>query len=397
MNFFLFVIFVFYILVPILIYSFIVPDALYLKTSALAFITIIGMAIGSKIPLISLYGRELNIVIARKKNTINFVVFLFLIFLFITLVTAESIPILSAFQGASAAILSDERGAFFKGRDGGWIILLYISSVFLSSIMPYVIISALEIKYRFRYVITGIFFIFSLLFLVKALFLNLLIPYISYQLETNPKQVSRILTLAFGSLVIMLIMISLSGYGSLEDNKTYNLTDYFSTRYIPTGILDFLIYRVFSVPIFSVVDTLHVHSTELNGKFLLGSTSSLLASILGVEKINIERIVFAYQYGGWNPIANSNVVFFVDGYINFGWFGVFIFGVIIGRIFKIISSSNNIAIKSLSLLFAMQLFSSPFIQMLLSNGWILIIVIALNSKQYKTKRTHNYGNTSPVY
>ena len=171
----------------------------------------------------------------------------------------------------------------------------------------------------------------------------------------------------------LLFMIWLSGFGSLESSQTHDRADYFTTAYIPTGVVDYFIYRSFSIPVFSVVDTLHVHATTFGGELFLGNTSSLIASILGNEKINIERHVAEYQYGGWNDFANSNVVFFVDGYVNFGWIGPLVFGIIVGQIFKAFAKSNDAAFRSLSLLFSYQLLASPLIQMLLSNGWLILL------------------------
>jgi hypothetical protein len=371
------VIAVFYVLIPLVVYFAIVDNILYIKTAGLACVALLGIAVGNKIPRIALNtGTRRRSFQVSKTTLVNCIFVSFFVFIAITVTTADSIPLLSAIQGSTAALLSDERGAFLKGREGGWIALLYLSSMLTSSIVPYAAIAAYHLKSRSRHLLATAFFVYSSIFLVKALFLNLVVPLVSYGVEINPKKSGRVIALAFTSICFLLLMIWLSGYGSLEASGPATAADYFTAGYYPTGVLDFFLYRTFSIPVFSVVDTLHVHSTQLNGDLLWGKTSSLLASLFGAEKINLERLVSSYQYGGWNDFANSNVVFFADGYVNFGWPGVFVFGLVVGKVLRTFRQSEDVALRSLSVLFCVQLFSSPLIQMLLSNGWILILLVA---------------------
>jgi hypothetical protein len=366
-------IFAFYIAAPLAIFSFATNNPLYLKMAGMATITLIGIAVGRMLPTITphLSKRPKKLVISERRLTYGTFA-IFLSFVILTTYTAASIPIFSAIQGFTSEDLSNERGAFLKGREGAWILLLYISSILSSSILPYSILLAFHTKHHLRKVFAATFLIYSSLFLVKALFLNLLLPIGSYTIEKSPSRFGKTLSYLITAVAVLLFMIWISGYGSLEATSSFDMSDYFSTRYIPTGVFDYLVYRSFAVPVFSVVDTLHVHETLFNGELLQGKTSSLIAGLLGVEKINIERYVAEYQYGGWNDFANSNVAFFVDGYVNFGWIGVLIFGIIVGQIYKYFSNSDDIAFRSLSLLFTYQLLASPLIQMLLSNGWIIL-------------------------
>lgn len=379
------VLLIFYVFAPISIYFFANPDPLYLKTAALALVAALGIIAGKSIPTVAVQNKARKIYINNKKFISSVFIF-FSIFILITTITADTIPLISAFEGLSAEDLSNERGSFLKGREGFWIVLLYISSILTSTIIPYTTILAYKYKSIFSKTMTATFFIYSAIFLVKALFLSLLLPIISYAAEKNPKNFSKILLMISIAFFVLLFMIWISGFGSLEIDIQQDKSTYFSTEYIPTGVVDYFVYRTFSVPVFSVVDTLHVHQTQFGGNLLLGNTSSFLSQILGNEKINIERYVAEYQYGGWNDFANSNVVFFVDGYVNFGWLGVLFFGVIVGRIYKVFMKSEDVAFRALSLLFSYQLFASPLIQMLLSNGWLALIIIVSALKLTRLKR-----------
>jgi hypothetical protein len=171
----------FYILIPVVVYIAIVDNILYIKTAGLAFVAILGIATGNKIPRISLItGQRRSAFKISKVKLVSWIFASFFIFITITVTTADSVPLLSAIQGSTAALLSDERGAFLKGREGGWIVLLYLSSMLTSSIVPYAAIAAYHFKSGSRHVLAATFFIYSSLFLVKALFLNLMLPLISY-------------------------------------------------------------------------------------------------------------------------------------------------------------------------------------------------------------------------
>lgn len=365
----------FYFFIPLAIYLLVKEDSLYLKTALMSSIAITGVILGRHIslPLLRINKRQQKFPL-NQQYIVGVVLIAFTAFILTTMYTAPTIPFLSALQGKEASEISIERGEFLKGREGGWIALLYLSSIFASSLVPYVVMLAYESKNRLRHLLAATYLIFSVTFMVKALFLNLAIPTVAYLIGKYSGKLRKIAIPFAAAFSLILTMIWLAGYGSLQAHDKFSVSEYFSTAYIPTGVLDFFIYRAFAVPVFSVVDTLFVHSTQLGGEVLWGSTSSLLSGIAGVDKVNIERMVAEYQYGGWNDFANSNVAFFVDGYLNFGWPGVFLFGLIVGKCFREFAHSEDPAFRALSLLFAYQLLSSPLIQMLLSNGWLLLFI-----------------------
>ncbi|UUZ47355.1 hypothetical protein LP420_28965 [Massilia sp. B-10] len=113
------------------------------------------------------------------------------------------------------------------------------------------------------------------------------------------------------------------------------------------------------MPIFTAVDTLTVHATQFGGAPLLGATSGLLAALTGQERINLERYVFEYQFGGWNDFANSNVVFVLDVFVNFGWVGVFVIGAMVGLSLRMFKLSPDPAFQALAPLYAFLLVFSP--------------------------------------
>ena len=164
-----------------------------------------------------------------------------------------------------------------------------------------------------------------------------------------------------------------------------NLGLYFSSKYVPVSTLDFFTWRIIAVPVFTAVDTLIVFSERFQEHYFMGATGLFLASVLGLERINMERLVFEYEFGSWNEIANANSVFFIDAFVNFGWFGVIFISIFVGQIFRLLFLSKDIAFKSLWLLLSLKLFSGSFLGLLFSNGFIYIIFHVLFLK-LKTKR-----------
>jgi hypothetical protein len=367
----------FYVVAPLLIYLFVVNEETYLQMALLAGISVLCIHVGSRLTLLDRWMRADSHRVAINADSYIFFFFLFfLLFMLLTLGTAPSIPLLSALAGGDASSLSGERGEFLKGREGPWVALAYLSSLLTSTVVPYCIVVAYATRNRLRHAFLALLFVYSISFLVKALFLNLILPLIAFGIERGslrPRQFLVVMGLALATLVGL---ISLSGYGSLDATGVESAAEYFTAAYIPGSTFDFLAYRSLAIPVFSVVDTLLVHKNELGGDLLWGTTSSLIAAIGGVERVNIEKMVAAYQYGGWNDLANSNVVFIADGYINFGLVGVIAYGLFIGLTFRIMRLSQDVGVRSLALLYALMLYSSPLLGMLFSNGFALFFLHA---------------------
>lgn len=298
-----------------------------------------------------------------------------MVFIVVAFATAPSIPILSALQGASANDLSQERGDFLKGRQGAGIALLYLSTFLVNTIVPYSIILLYSFRSKFRHVSAILFFVFCISFLQKSLFLNLILPLLAYLAISRKMHGKVFFGLIIGSIALLILttFLSLSG----ETSESENSGDYMSAQYAPANSLDYFLWRSTAVPIFTAVDTLIVHADQFGSRPLLGATSSLLSAIFDIERVNIERFVFEHQFGSWNDTANANAVFVIDAYVNFDWFGVVAFGLFVGLVFRWFRISHDIAFRSLWVIFAFILFSSPLIGMLLSNGFLYMLFHAL--------------------
>jgi hypothetical protein len=175
-------------------------------------------------------------------------------------------------------------------------------------------------------------------------------------------------------LSTLIFMVSIAGFNKADLDQPSGINNYVSVGYASTNSFDFMLWRIVVIPILASRDTLEVHDLYYLGNNLLGVTSGLGSKILGENKIDIEREVFGYQYGGMNDIGNTNSSFFIDAYINFGYIGIIIYGIFAAILLRLLLDSNIKSGVSMAPLFAIFLFSSSLVGILISNGFIFLFL-----------------------
>ena len=149
------------------------------------------------------------------------------------------------------------------------------------------------------------------------MFLNFFLPLIALYVSRNNISNKRIIAVLAAGMFVLLSMISLAGFNEAE-NEGFDAESFLTVSYGSSSPINFLFWRSLVIPVLTARDTLFVHGEQLNSELLLGTTSGFIATITGQEQTNIERMVFAHQFGGWNDIGNANSVFITDAYVNFG-------------------------------------------------------------------------------
>lgn len=365
-------------LIVIAIVYMIIPFSIVLATSnekkfgllaMLTLVSIFAMLLGNNISIMDrLFYSSSKRLHVSANGFVKCVWLFFLIFIVVTMVSASAIPIISATSGADAELVSQQRGDFLKGREGIGIALLYLST-FMSTFVPYTIILLYEKSSKYRHLALMIFVLYGVSFMVKALFLYAILPVLVF-LAIRGRLKFKIFIYIFLFIITLLIgltIISLNG-----ETGAVNEADFFTAKYTPSDSLSYFIWRSFGVPIFTAVDTLVVHREQFSGQPLMGATSSLISSLFGIERINLERFVFQHQFGSWNDTANANAVFITDAFVNFGWIGVIVFSMIVGQIFRWFRLSPDVAFRAQWINFAFIIFSASLIGTLLSNWWMVM-------------------------
>lgn len=368
--------------------------------SQLAAITLVGciaLCIGYSLPLLDgLFAPSASRISINGPAFHGVVWGTFLVFLIVTISTAGSIPLLSALQGASVSELDQQRGAFLKGREGIEAALPYLATLFLGALLPYSLVHLFVQKSRWRYALTFAFLAFSVSFLVKSLFINVAFPLLYYVALRKKTSVSALLAIIAGSLLLLYVLTKFAVGDSLSVNdmpiEQFDPATFFKMSYSANGLAEFLVWRSIAVPMVTAADTLRVHIETFGGDLLYGATSSLFAAVFSMDRIPLERLVFAHQFG-WNETANANSIFLTEAFVNFGWMGALIFSMIVGQSLRCFANSRDVGFKSLWILYCFSLFSGGLIGTLLSNGYIVIFVMALFCRlEQPAKRTGPYQN-----
>jgi hypothetical protein len=291
---------------------------------------------------------------------------------FVIFITAPQIPIIESLRGADAEDLAEHREAFLKARTGWESSLSYIVAIITGAVMPYLIAMSFEKEYRYRFVYALFFFLYCVSFLEKAFFLKLVIPvfFILYGKSSNKKLF--LIKGAVGLVSVLMFMFILAGMSSSPAQE--NDEGVFSLLFTPTNVTEKLLWRAGVVPIITALDGVRVFINELNGQYLMGASSSILALFTGVERINFERLLFQNQFGGTDT-GNANQFFGIEAYINFGYAGVFIFAAIVGWIVRYAIRSGDKVLVAMMPLFFYYLYSAGLIGTIFSNGFLLLFLM----------------------
>lgn len=371
-----------YVALPLIVDAALLPNPYFVQLAQLSVAACLLIAVGYLVPFFDGRFGKAAPRIAVSARSFHVVVWgTFVIFLVITFTTAPSIPILSALKGASGADLSLERGAFLKARVGLESVLIYVSTVFVAALLPYSLALLFIRKSRLRFVLLLLFLAYSLSFLQKALFLNVVLPLLYLAARNRNASTKRILSVVFGS-GLLLYAVTLLAFGPAEDislepgGGVVTGGDFFGASFLPGNALEHLLWRATAVPLFSASDTLLVHQEQFGGRPLWGATSSFFAGALGLERIPMERLVSEHEWG-WNDIANSNALYVTEAFVNFDWIGVVVFSLFVGQSLRWFRRSRDEAFKSLWTIYVLAVFTSGLIGTLLSNGYLLMFAMAL--------------------
>jgi hypothetical protein len=128
----------------------------------------------------------------------------------------------------------------------------------------------------------------------------------------------------------------------------------------------------------TAADALRVFDEEYGGRPLLGASSSLLAGLFGLERVNVEREIFAFQWGqNETETGNANSVYLTEAFLNFRWAGVVVFSLVVGLVLRLFARSRDEALRSLWPLFCFTIFVAPLTGTLFSNGFLVVIALSL--------------------
>jgi hypothetical protein len=351
-------------------------DPYYMQLATLAAVAVPSIIVGALIPLLDpLIPSQAPRFPHGTDGFLWLVWGAFGVFVLVACVTAERIPLLAALQGADADTLVVLRERFLKAREGWETVLVYVNAALAGALVPYSLMLALVHRHPRRWILFGAFLLYCVSFVEKAYFLKAAIPLtylVAQQRITSWIRPRMIMAGAAGMLALVTIV---SGVGGRDNEATGD--EFFSAAYAADNAAVFLVWRAVAIPLVTAADTLRIFEDEYGGQPLLGASSSLLAGLLGRDRVNIETQVFAAQWGQTETESgSSNSAYLTEAFLNFGYPGVVVFSMLIGAVLRVFARSKDEALRSLWMLFCFAVFVAPFTGTLFSNGFLLVIGVA---------------------
>ena len=366
-----------YVLLPLGVYLLGVEHEFFLQLAEVSAMGAACIWLGSRLPFL-----DRLVVDDPAKRGVALDAFLvvvwgsFVLFVLLVVGTAERIPFLAAIQGSDPETVALLRERFLKAREGWQSVFVYVNALLAGTLVPYSLALMLLRRHRWRWLALGFFLVYCLSFVEKVFFLKAAIPvlYLVAQ-RLVPTRLKPRTVLAAGVLMLAAGTVA-AGSGTLRDEATGG--DFFTTGFAAQGPLAFVAWRAVAIPVLTAADALRVFQEEHGGRNLGGASSSMLAALLGKERVNVERQVFAAQFGeAETGTGSANSVYVTEAFINFGWIGVAVFSLLVGLILRIFAASQDEALRSLWMLFAFGVFVSPLTGVLFSNGFLMILALSL--------------------
>lgn len=323
----------------------------------LPWLSAVGIVIGS-----ALFGARLPTVFLddRGRIVVYGVTLSFLVFCALAILTAPSLPLLEAWRGGSPAEIAVSRENFLKAREGWAAILPYLNGALTATLLPYCMCVAILRRYRFRWLIVALFFLYSFVFVEKAFFLRVVLPLMAIVVVSKSRRI-RLTWLFAGVIVLLMVNILISGFGSSSG----------------MGVSNFLVFRAFYVPVSTVVDSLDYWWQAYRGVPFAGATNLILSKLFGLPRVQFEREVFIYEWGpSETGTGSSNAAYFVEAYVNFGWFGVFFISVLVGALIAYIGRSQDLALRCVLPLVLYGLFLGGSFGLLFGNGLLICLLLS---------------------
>lgn len=299
--------------------------------------------------------------------------------------TAPGIALVAALKGVPMGELSGLREEFLRTREGWEKGLNYIYSICITSLVPFAIAKMFVVKARFRFFMLFAFLLSLALTLEKGRTVVAMLPLVVLYVNSGDhKKAYR----AIYALVLIVGLISIVARGGLTSNEATTTSaalegvpEQYNLFKGESGQGYYIMNRVGYIPYITAIDWLNYREQVLRGDDVNGRSIGIVAFLLDQEKINLEREVFAFQWGQNDTgTGSSNTAYFVDAYLNFGVFGVIIYSLILSFIVRIVVISNDAALISCLSIPLLYVCFTSLPAVLFSGGLGFLFILALMFK-----------------
>lgn len=323
---------------------------------------------------------------------------LYILVLFVAVITADHVPLLAAFQGAGGGDLAEYRETFLRARTGPWQILNYLYVILNNSVMPIVVTYAFWKKRHWRFLAGAIFVVGLSLTLQKGAIASAALPLAAlFLMNRQWRSLIVVVIMLFAFIAAMYVIASGrlssilpttgSWHESSEAPASVELADpFFNASDVPaeynllggTNQITLAFNRIAWIPYVTAIDWLRYQEVVLNGDMVLGRSIKPVALLLGLPPLHIEREVSSFQWGqNSTGTSSSNAIFIVDAFVNFGWIGVVLYSGLFAFSIKLIVRTGFDPLIASAIVPVYTACFVPLPPVFLSGGLAIFVVLAL--------------------
>ncbi|MFJ7797696.1 hypothetical protein [Pseudomonas sp. NPDC096950] len=313
--------------------------------------------------------------------------------------TAPSIPLFDAVKGLDVHALAGTRETFLRARVGFEVVLNYMYSMSRSFLMPFAVCILYQGNSKFRHAVLLSFLFTLMLTLEKSLSVLALLPL--FYLFTQ-KRNYKMAAIVFFLTVATIGMTSFLARGGVADKPLVAAvpvqigsgnnsmkTDEAPVQSAPlipekynmfsgTSQVEYVLNRIFYIPYITAHEWIRYQHEVMNGGFTYGRSISIVAIMLGENKINLEKEVFNFQWGQNETATDSaNTAYFIDAYLNFGAVGCFFYTLVIVCILRLTIKSNISILQACIFVPVIFLLFNSLTAMIFSGGLFFLVFLAL--------------------
>lgn len=311
-----------------------------------------------------------------------------------TLGTVPKIALLEALRGGDVNDIAAAREMLFKSREGWERVLVYLNAFLTSALIPYAIVVAFLERKRYRHWLLWLFVLSLLPSMEKALVIKAFFPLIIVAMNRHlsPRLGWFFLVAMVGIILSMTALAKVGHIGTLatlqaeeqkmlSDGGNQGLAqgELLGNRFEQidsSNPVGYVLNRVLWIPYLTAYDWIFYFQAKMDSQHLYGRTSTLVSSLTGQPRFNMEHAVSVFEYGE-TKTGTSNTMFLVDAYVNFSWVGVILSALLVAAFTRIIVLLDNPAAKACFYYFIYQLAVGSMLGVMLSNGMLVFMVMVI--------------------
>ncbi|WNF57344.1 hypothetical protein [Pseudomonas sp. SG20052] len=311
-----------------------------------------------------------------------FILAIYFLVIFYACLTAPDIALFAAIKGVSLTEISGLREEFLRTREGWERGLLYIYAICVSSLVPLVIAQMFVAKSKWRFYVLFAFLFSLALTLEKGRALVAMLPLIVIFVNLGNRKKAYMIAFFLVVLIAIVSLVARGGLASSENegdaNPLSGVPDEYNLFAGETSQFYYIVNRVWYIPYATAIDWLRYRVVKLNDESTVGKSISAVAWLTGEERVSLEQDVFTFQWGqNETGTGTANTVYYVDAFLTFGYFGVFLYSLLLAFCVRVCVCSRNKALIACLAISVYYVCFNSLSAVLFSGGLGFIFLLAL--------------------